>query len=482
MRLFFGRIGGFIVLIACAIVLFAISNLTATAEPGERAAQMAAPAIQNGSFESNLTGWEVTGTVNIRAGSTITNKALDVVGAADGSQALDLGNGSIEQTVSGFVPDQTYVLRIDYRGNTTDESIKDAMVTIDGNELTQGLFGGDPPGIHSKEENDWVVCNGFEFTPESSTVTLIIESEESSTNGLLIDNVRFLDGGITQPPEHSFNTLTDDGDGWRLLENGSFEQSVASLNDPENTGPDSGNPHLCGDSIPGWRVTRENTDRIEGANNGSQIEEDEWNPPDGTKIIDVGGHGPGGIAQTITGLVAGGTYELEFEAARHRFWGSDTMTTELWANGQEALSFSRTISQKADDGYITESVDLIANEDGKITFEIFSTNIDKGGNNVMDNFRIRLVSTPTPTNTPSPTNTPLPTSTPTLTPTPLPTNTPTPTATFTQVPTNTPTPAFTAMPTSTVVSTPTPSETPDGTTNLDEKVFLPIIINLASSR
>ncbi|MEM9776288.1 MAG: hypothetical protein AAF902_17050 [Chloroflexota bacterium] len=366
------------------------------------------PIVNNGSFENdsvgnnrtNITGWSVTsGSVDVLSGSSAANGS-----AADGSRFLDLANGTLEQTISGFTPNQTYVLRIDYQGNTSDGALKDAQVLVDGQALSQGLFGGDPPGIHSKEENDWIVCNGFEFTPATSTVTLKIDSSENGLNGLFIDNIRILSGSILQPPEHDYNALTVDADGWRPLVNGSFESPISTYtSDPENTGPDDNNPHLCGYSIPGWRITRENTDLING-----------WpNTPDGSKVIDPGGHGPGGIAQTISGLAPNSNYQLEFYAARHRFWGTTPMTTEVWANGQQKLVFTRTSSQTANDGFIREVVDLTSNSNGKITFEIFSTNIDLGGNNVLDNFRMRAVGVPA-------TNTPTPTTVPTQTPIPAP--------------------------------------------------------------
>lgn len=461
------------------LIFFLCAVLVAQAEPTQKTEALLAPSIENGSFEednvtsstNSLTGWTVSnGPVEIIAGSDVTDVEDNVVGAAEGSQALDLGKATIQQNVSGFTPNQPYVLRIDYRGNTSDGGIKDAQVLVNGEALSQGLFGGDPPGIHSKEENDWIVCNGFEFMPTSTTVTIEIVSEESGSNGLFIDNIRIDEGGITQPIPNNFNDLEEDGDGWRKLANGSFEEDVAPLNDPENTGPpdpnnpikqDVPNPHLCGNSIPGWRVTRENTDRISG-----------WsNTPDGSKVMDVGGHGPGSIAQTISGLFPNSNYELEFYAARHRFWGTDTMNTELWSNGQQELTFSRTSSQTADDGYIRETVDLVSDENGEITIEIFSTNIDKGGNNVMDDFRIRQVGDPA---------TATPTMTPTQTATPLPTNTPTSTAT----PTNTPTSTSTPVP-PTATSTPTPTATPTlvgGPNTFDGFIFLPIVINMAGIR
>ncbi|MEM8862872.1 MAG: hypothetical protein AAGD96_31565, partial [Chloroflexota bacterium] len=337
-------------LIFFAALLFssAIAETAITTAP-ESTPQINPPTITNGSFESesvgnnhtSLTGWTFTnGSVDVL--SSQENKLNIDIGPSDGDRFINLANASIEQQVSGFIPDQPYVLRIDYWGyHGFDGPLWDAQILVDGVPLSQGLFGGDHPGIHNKEEHDWIVCNGFQFTPSSSSVKIEIQSEETGQNGLLIDNIRIEEGEITQPSKHAFDTLIVDSDGWSRLENWSFEESVASLSSPENTGPNSTNPHLCGDSIPGWRVTRENTDWLED----SSPNQDTWHPQDGSRVMDVGGHGPGGIAQTISGLAPNGTYTLEFYAARHRFWGSEDMITDLWSNGDLKLKVVRTTDQ-----------------------------------------------------------------------------------------------------------------------------------------
>ena len=353
-----------------------------------------APTVANGSFESAALGNNQT----TLAGWTVSDGDIDVLdqsaissGASEGSKFIDLADGTIKQTISGFTVGNTYVLRIDYRGNPGGGFgiLADANVIIDGQERSQGLFGGDIPGIHSKEETDWVVCNGFEFSPSSSSIEIEIISEDSGDNGLLIDNVRILDGGLTQPPVHDFSSLSVDSDGWSRLANWSFELPISNhTSNPENTGPNNDNPHLCGNAISGWRVTRENTDRING-----------WpNTPNGSKVMDTGGHGPGSIAHSINGLQPNGLYELEFYAARHRFWeydiveedgnDPDDMVSHLWANGELKRVIVRNFAnQRADDGYIREAVELQADSSGQITFEIFSMNL-LGGNNAFDSFRI----------------------------------------------------------------------------------------------
>ncbi|MFK7803247.1 MAG: putative Ig domain-containing protein [Anaerolineae bacterium] len=371
------------------LIVLAISNFTAEAATyAQNNSLLAVPTVSNGSFEdsvegnniNSLNGWTVTsGDVDVM--STVQNKQSNAIGASDGDRFLDLADATITQVIAGFTPNQPYVLRLDYWGHPDGGfgTLADVKVLVDNQELRQGLFDGTLPGIHSKEENDWVVCNEFEFVPTTSSITLRFQAEDNAQNGLLIDNIRFEERSTTQPDEHEFSTLVLNSDGWRQLANWSFEQTISDhSSNPENTGPDNSNPHLCGESIPNWRVTRENTDRITG-----------WaNTPNGTKVMDVGGHGPGGIGQTITGLVPNETYMLEFYAARHRFWGTEDMVSHLWSNGEFKLEVVRTTDQDADDGYIREEVDLVSDSNGRITFELFSMNIDKGGNNAFDGFRI----------------------------------------------------------------------------------------------
>ena len=173
---------------------------------------------------------------------------------------------------------------------------------------------------------------------------LRLESLETGTAGLLVDFVRVVSGGMPSPPETAWADLAviNDSRGGRALKNGGFEQAIGDhTTDPDNSGP-TGNEHLSGNSLPGWRVTRENVDVIRFNN---------ANPPEGANALDTGGHGPGGIAQTITGLVPGGAYELSFQHARHAGWGSADMTGAVRINGQLVASLVRTISQTWNDGY-----------------------------------------------------------------------------------------------------------------------------------
>ncbi len=344
--------------------------------------------IKNGSFETDgpgnnkgsLTDWTVIG-----------EKGVDVINSkqSEGFKSLDLNTSTISQTVSGLTPDQAYTLRIDYRGNTGFGigTTADAAVYINGVAAGMGLYNtgaSSPKGIHTNEQADWVVCNGFEFVPTTETVTFVIESGEdgAAPNGLLIDNVRIVEGTMPGPATHDFGNLAVEPGGWRALANGDFESAIGFASaDPENTGPDN-NPHLCGDGLPDWRVTRESVDLIKNTNSPGSAEGDTW-------IMDVGGQGPGGLAQTITGLEPETTYIMRFYAARHiEYVEQGEMTSELWVNGNFVKEIVRQLDETYDDNYTLELIEMTSNESGEITFELFSTIEGKSGNIVYDNFSL----------------------------------------------------------------------------------------------
>ena len=350
--------------------------------------------IQNGSFEEDdngdgklgITHWEVINRDE-------TNKGVDLSSnkKSHGTKALDLNTSTISQTVSSLTPGQPYILRIDYRGNTGFGigTTADATIIINDEIMGMGLYRDSvntTKGIHTNDQRDWVVCNGFEFVPTTEFATIVIQSDEfgASPNGLLIDNVRIEEGVMPGGAEHAFGDLEELPGNWRALVNGNFETSPGlSAENPENTGPDN-NPHMCGDALPGWRTTRESVDLIlrPGALVAGSQAEDEW-------ILDIGGQGPGAIAQTITGLTPNTDYILRFYAARHiEYVEAGDMTSELWANGQKAADIVRTLDETYEEGFTLELVELTSDADGKIEFELFSTIEDKSGNIVYDNFSI----------------------------------------------------------------------------------------------
>lgn len=320
----------------------------------------AAPVGLNTGFESGLTGW------------THANVEVESVNPFEGTKRLNLKNGFIAQTFSGLVAGEVHKVRFAYIWVGANGSLGHARVKIDGVTIGE---------IHNGQTNEYLSSNGFEFIPTAITAVLRIESLETTANGLRIDAVRIEAGGMPLPPEKSWSLLTvvADARGGRALVNGGFESPIGNpATDPDNSGP-VGNEHLSGFSLPGWRVTQENVDVIQFRN---------AKPPQGANALDTAGHGPGGIAQTITGLSPGAAYTISFLHARHIFWGTANMTGEVLANGIVVTSLMRTINQTWNNGYELVEIPVIASQNGKLTVEVRSTTTNQGGNIIYDDFRI----------------------------------------------------------------------------------------------
>ncbi|MGB6221237.1 hypothetical protein [Haloferula sp.] len=319
----------------------------------------ASPTGTNLGFEEGLSGWN-SANVAARSGSS-----------PEGIQHLDLQSGFIEQTLTGLTPGQPHSLSLAYLSQSGFSYIlSGARLSIDGAMIGE---------LHTSQSSEYLACNGFEFIPNSTSASLRIESLETSNPGLLIDDIRITLGGRPSPPAQSWSNLDVLPGGDRQLVNGGFEAAIGNPStDPNNSGP-VGNEHLCGTSLPGWLVTRENVDVIQYSN---------ANPPEGTNALDTSGHGPGGIAQTITGLTPGGAYTLSFKYARHVSWGTEDMTGQAFVNGVVKRSLVRTVDQTWEDGYDTVEIPSIASQSGTLTIEVISTITDKGGCIVYDDFRI----------------------------------------------------------------------------------------------
>jgi hypothetical protein len=320
----------------------------------------AVPTGTNLGFENNLTGWTWSGV------------AIETSKVYAGSKSLALRGGFIQQAFTGLGAGERYRVTLAYRDNTPEEWIlSHARVRIDGEVIGE---------IHNGQDDDYLDAGGFEFIAGASTATLRIESLDPGPGGLLLDSIAMVAGGLPAAPEHAWSSLTavSDSLGGRRLANGSFEMAPEA-SDPHNYGP-AGNPHLAGYSLPHWLVTRESVDLLEN---------DDANAPHGTKSLDAGGDGPGGISQTITGLQAGAAYTFSFLHARHTSWGEDDMTGEVHANGRRVASLVRTIHQTWDDGYGLKEIPVLASAEGTLTVEIRSTTTDRGGNIIYDDVRLK---------------------------------------------------------------------------------------------
>ncbi|MEK7953044.1 hypothetical protein [Luteolibacter soli] len=326
----------------------------------------AVPAGSNLGFENGNTGW------------TFQLAGIESGPCYEGTHYADLRNGYIEQTFTGLTPGATHTLRLACLSQAPNGELHHAEILIDG-VVIAGLHLG---RASSGEVNEYLSANAFEFIPAKASVTLRIRSLQSGSAGLMIDAVRIDAGPAPAPPAAAWSSLTTvaDSRGGRRLVNGSFESAIVSpASSPDNCGP-AGNDHLSGLALPGWRVTRGNVD---------VIQYDNALAPDGANALDTNGHGPGGIAQTITGLSPGAVYTFSLLHARHIYWGTAPMTGEVWANGRKVASLVRTINQGWDDGYGLAEVPVLASASGSLTLEIRSTINDQGGSILYDDLRLK---------------------------------------------------------------------------------------------
>jgi uncharacterized repeat protein (TIGR03806 family) len=300
----------------------------------------ATPGLRNGSFEDDLEFWNHS------------NVAVVQNPVHAGSKALDLKSGFIEQTLTGLTPGLVHTFFLAYRSQPgVTGLLGDAVISI------QGI----PIGELHNASTGYIHQNGFEFTPAAATATLRIQSLETGTAGLLIDSLSVVRAAMPPPPSSP------------ALVNGSFE---------DQSGLSGVNPHPAGFDLPGWLVTRENVDTIKvSAFTG-------WTAVDGDWVLDLGGHGPGGIAQTVTGLVPGSVHDLTFSYSRHRFWDQEpTLKAEVFANGSLVTTLERTLSQKVP-LWTASSLPLTASAAGTLTIEFRSISKLVGGGIIIDNVRL----------------------------------------------------------------------------------------------
>ncbi|GAB5561280.1 MAG: hypothetical protein SynsKO_29270 [Synoicihabitans sp.] len=304
-----------------------------------------------GGITTPLTGWEVvSGNVEVIAAPAVT--------PAHGNHVLDLNGdrpGTIRQTIAGLKPDADYTLRLAYadrksRGN------KPVIVTVDvranGAHVTTLRNSSDSP--------DYIDGIGLPLRSDAAgQITLELESTLPGEFGMLIDNLRLLPGGLPALPESPG------------IANASFEAAI-----PEHFGE---NPHLFGHQLPGWLVLRENIDVISYERFGA---------PHGRAVVDLGGHGAGGIGQIVTDLEPGARYRFSFKYARHTWWEQeDPLTAEIHLNGELALTVARDKTQKAPQ-WESASCEVTIPADGRLRLEMFSTAYTVGGGVLFDDLKL----------------------------------------------------------------------------------------------
>lgn len=323
--------------------------------------------LKNASFEKDiiaverqivnkLKSWKVTsGNVEL-----IRNK---VFAASQGNQVLDLnGNqpGSIKQTIKGLKKNTDYTLKFEYadqkgrkRDSLTQLATADVIIntkkvaTLRNLSATPNYIGG--------------IGFGFKSTAKG-TATIEFVSTILGEMGLVIDNLRIEEGLPIKPPVNNH------------LVNGGFEMKVDS---------ESGNPHLYGEQLPGWLIMRENIDLINI---------DRFGSPEGKWVIDLGGHGPGGIAQTVNNLTPNTAYRLSMLYSRHQYWNQqDPLTGEIFIDDKLVLSLNRNKLAKAP-RWEKVAYAFSSPSDGEVTLSMFSTAFGVGGGVLFDDIRIDKVS------------------------------------------------------------------------------------------
>ena len=93
------------------------------------------------------------------------------------------------------------------------------------------------------------------------------------------------------------------------------------------------------------------------------------------------------IAQTVTGLTPGQTYNFSFAYARHLFWGTAPLTADVIVNGAVVAQLTATTANYPTN-WLTMSIPVVAPANGKITLGFRSTALDTGGGVVVDDIKL----------------------------------------------------------------------------------------------
>lgn len=339
--------------LVCFVLFSVVSALTADLKN----ASFEDDIVESRAVVSKLSGWKIlAGNVELHRSETLST--------VSGAQVLDLNGdqpGAIEQTVQGLKPNADYNLKFAYADQAERKRIPTILCTADlfvNGYLVATLR-------NSSDAPEYIDGIGFGVRSSSTgSLKITLISTTPGEYGLLIDHFRLVAGNPQSPPV--YNELT----------NGSFEMPVESKSD---------NPHLHGVQLPGWLVLRENIDLISY---------DRYAAPDGKTVVDLGGHGPGGIAQTIRGLDPGKRYRFSMRYGRHQYWNMvEELTGEIYINDEQVLSLSRS---NQDPTHIAPHwtpvhYDFDAPASGTVTLSLFTTSLSVGGGILYDDIRIEEI-------------------------------------------------------------------------------------------
>ena len=156
-----------------------------------------------------------------------------------------------------------------------------------------------------------------------------------------------------------------------MFANGSFENPVIS------TFSNFSNPS----AIPGWTITAGEV----------ELDRTPWPASDGSQSMDLSGQVAGSIEQTLSGFVAGASYDLLVDYGLHGT-ASTARTANVLIGGSVANTITAGTNMRVPN-YQTARITFIAPQSGQQTFGFSSLSSD-GSGVVIDNVRITLTGMP----------------------------------------------------------------------------------------
>ena len=256
--------------------------------------------------------------------------------ASDGDQSMDLSGSSassIEQSVSGFIPGETYVLSVDYAAHAGALVSKNAEVLIDGQPVYMLVA-----GLQNKAPNYLTAEIPFVAT-QSGTLTFGFSGLDDSSKGVVIDNIR-----VAKSINPAVISFCESGKP-NLLVNGSFEltsnPAYASAFDLIENHPSSRKNHgvrfldLHPDTdIPGWFTTGGIALQQGGFSVGGAFELGQSGflgseARDGDVFVEMDGNHHNQIVAVQSGQL------LEWELSHQGRNGVDSITVSIAAGGLE---------------------------------------------------------------------------------------------------------------------------------------------------
>jgi choice-of-anchor C domain-containing protein len=128
------------------------------------------------------------------------------------------------------------------------------------------------------------------------------------------------------------------------------------------------------------------------------IKDTYWQASEGSQSLDLNGVLPGGISQTVTGLVAGGQYMVSFDMSSNPIGGSSVKTMSVTAGGaSQTFTYDRVANGTTftDMKWVTRSLMFTAGGTSELlSFADLSGGAASGA--ALDNVRIKAVSAPVP--------------------------------------------------------------------------------------